>query len=177
MSKLFKKLFLLIFSPHFLAGLRAEEVFAEQALKNSWIVERIPQDRTSFEKYRKSNKSIKRGDYICRNCNNSEIEVKCKKQYGANDNRYYLLEYSHIKRHREMQSMTNTNVVFAFYQRDGANCLQDTLRMVDLDFLLQTNDYKAGRLYDKRTKCLRVPLKYTRPNFKVLSIIKSRRAN
>jgi len=65
----------------------------------------------------------------------------------------------------------------AFYQRDGSNCLQDTLRMVDLGFLLQTYDYKAGRLYDKRTKCLRVPFKYTRPNFKVLSIIKSRRAN
>ncbi|WP_089726044.1 hypothetical protein [Candidatus Thiosymbion oneisti] len=72
MFKLFKRLFLLIFSPHFFAGLKAEEVFEKQALENSWIVEKIPQDQTSFEKYRKSDKSIKRGDYICRNCNNSE---------------------------------------------------------------------------------------------------------
>ena len=50
MSKLFRRLFLLISFPHFLAGLRAEEVFEKQALENSWIVERIPQDRMSFKK-------------------------------------------------------------------------------------------------------------------------------
>lgn len=170
----FRRLFLLIFSPHFYAGLKAEEIFRKQALENSWIVERIPQDRASFEKYKKNEKSIKRGDYICRNCNNAEIEVKCKKQYGLHENRFYLVEYSHIKRHREMQKMTNANVVFAFYQRKGTGFSRDTLRMVDLGFLLQTNDYKAGKLYDKRTKCLKVPLKYTRPNFEVLDILKSR---
>jgi len=167
-----KRLFLLIFYPHFLAGLKAEEAFAKQAWENSWIVERIPQDRASFEKYKLGNKFVKRGDYICRNCNNAEIEVKCKKQYGANDNKYYLLEYRQIKRHREMQAITNANVIFAFYQRNGADFLQNTLRMVDLDFLRRTKDYKSGKLYDKRTKCIRVPLKYTRPNFEVLELFR-----
>lgn len=177
MFELIKRLFLLIFSPHFLAGLKAEEIFEKQALENSWIVEKIPQDQATFGKYKIGNKPVKRGDYICRNCDNAEVEVKCKKQYGANGSKYYLLEYSHIKRHQEMQNITNSNIVFAFYQRNGADVFQDTLRMVDLGFLLQANDYKSGKLYDKRIKCIKVPLKYTRPNFEVLGILKSRSPN
>ena len=177
MSSLFlikkiKMLWMDIFRPQFSAGQKAEYIFEKQALTNKWIVEKISQDKESFNKYREvANSYVKRGDYICRNCNNIEVEVKCKSLYGKHNEKYYLLEYSHIKRHKAMSTLTNSKIVFAFYERNGSKVFEDTLRMIDLDFLLETSDYKRGKLYDEKNKCIKVPLKFTQPNFKVFDIL------
>jgi hypothetical protein len=83
----------------------------------------------------------------------------------------FLLEYSHIKRHMEMNKLTNSKTVFAFFERSSSKVIEDSLRMVDLDFLLSTYDYKNGRLYNSKIKCVEIPFKYTQPGFKVLSLL------
>ena len=176
-SGIMKRLFDAVFRPHYYAGARAEEIFEQQAEAARWIMERISQEKKTIMKYKGvARSSVKRGDFICRNCCNAEIEVKCKTKYSSrNEGIYYLLEYSHIKRHGRMkEEITNTPVVFAFYERKGRSVLKDTLRMIDLDFLLGTPDYKKGDLYDKRIKCIKIPFRYTREGFQVLDILSRR---
>src|SRR4051794_4961788 len=66
------------FHPHLAAGARAEFHFAALAEQKRWVLERVDQRRGGLAKYRAvAGRSVKRGDYICRNCNNAEIELKC----------------------------------------------------------------------------------------------------
>jgi hypothetical protein len=159
--------------PQLAAGTRAEWHFAALARQKRWIIERVDQRSATMAQYRThAERSVKRGDWICRNCgtySNVEIELKCKTLYR--DESCYFIEYSEIMRLKEMQRITGAPVVFALMERAGSGVRPGSLRMVLLDFLLQTHDYYAGRLYDERSKCVRVPLKYTRPGFEVLRIL------
>lgn len=173
-----KRLFDYVFRPHYYAGTRAEEVFVQQAHEAKWPMERISQEKETMRTYKDvAGSSVKRGDFICRNCHNAEIEVKCKTKYSSRDvGDYYMIGYSHIKRHKRMKDkVTNSPVVFAFYERKGRSVLMDTLRMIDLNFLLGLQDYKSGKLYDDRTKCIKVPFRYTREKFEVLDILSRKR--
>ena len=173
-----KRLFDYVFRPQYYAGTRAEEIFMQQAHEARWPMERISQEKETMGIYKDvAGASVKRGDFICRNCGHAEIEVKCKTKYSSrNVGDYYMIEYSHIKRHQRMKDeITSAPVVFAFYERKGRSVLMDTLRMIDLSFLLGSRDYKNGRLYDKRTKCIMVPFRYTRERFEVLDILSKKR--
>lgn len=158
-----------LFNPALAAGARAEWHFSTLARQRRWAVERVDQSRAGISQYRAvAGRSVKRGDYICRNCGNAEIELKCKTLYG--DGSYYI-EYGEMMRLKEMQRITGAPIVFALMERVGSGVRPGSLRMFHLDFLLQTHDYRAGRLYDERTRCVRVPLKYTRPGFEVLRML------
>ena len=173
-----KRLFDYVFRPHYYAGARAEEIFMQQAHEAKWTMERISQEKETMGTYKDvAGTSVKRGDFICRNCGHAEIEVKCKTRYFSKDagDYYYLIGYGHIKRHQRMKDkITGAPVVFAFYERKGRSVLMDTLRMIDLSFLLESRDYKNGILYDKKTKCIKIPFRYTREGFKVLDILSGR---
>jgi len=159
-----------LFQPALAAGTRAEWHFSWLAEQKGWILERVDQTRAGMSRYRAAaGRSVKRGDYICRNCGNAEIELKCKTLYHDHD--CYFIEYREIMRLQEMQRITGAPVVFALMERAGSGVRPGSLRMVKLDFLLDTHDYRAGRLYVPSTKCVRVPLKYTRPGFEVLRIM------
>jgi hypothetical protein len=162
-----------LFRPALAAGTRAEWHFAALARQKRWMIERVDQSPATMAQYRThAERSVKRGDWICRNCGDYgsvEIELKCKTLYR--DESCYLIEYSEIMRLKEMQRITGTPVVFALMERVGSGVRPGSLRMVLLDFLLQTHEYRAGRLYDERNKCVRVPLKYTRSGFEVLRIL------
>ena len=160
------------FNPAIVAGLKAEEIFQDMAEGKGWILEVINQDRDSFDKYQKhSDASIKRGDFLCRNCANAEIEVKCKQIYEHRGEPCYLLEYSHVKRHEAMQALTKSPVVFAVFERDGSRVVWKHLRMFTLDYILQTPEYRRGELYDRKNKCIRIPFRYARPGFRVLQLL------
>src|SRR5215210_1655064 len=142
------------FHPALAAGTRAELHFVALAEQKRWVLERVDQSRGGLAKYRAvADRSVKRGDYICRNCNNAEIELKCKSRY-RDDNCFYI-EYREIKRLQEMQRITGSRVVFALMEREGSGVRHGSLRMFLLDFLMSTPDHRAGRLYDNKTKCLR----------------------
>ena len=162
------------------AGAEAEEIFERQARAETppWPMERISQDKEGISAYKDvAGGSVKRGDFICRRGCHAEVEVKCKTKYGHSGDYYYLLEYSEIMRHERMKGVTNAPVVFAFYEREGRSVLVDTLRMIDLDFLRGSQDYKEGKLYVEKTKCIKVPFRYTREGFEVLDILSKRRSN
>ena len=167
-----------VFRPHYYAGSVAEDVFERQALdaRPPWVVERIPQSKEAMQRYRVvAGRSVKRADFIVRNCRGAEVEVKCKTRYTRGGDEHYLLTYSELKRHEAMRdSVTHAPVVFAFYERDGRRVLSETLRMVDLAFLLQTSDYRSGKLYVPQKRSLMVPFRYMRPGFKVLEILSRR---
>jgi hypothetical protein len=159
-----------LFQPALVAGIRAEWHFSALAEQKRWVLERVDQSRGGLAKYRAlAGRSVKRGDYICRNCGNAEIELKCKSLYRGDD--CYYIEYSEIKRLQEMQRITGAPVVFALMERVGSGVRPGSLRMCQLDFLMQTQDYRHRRLYDAATKCIRVPLKYTLPGFQVLRMM------
>lgn len=176
--KAVKRLVDAVFRPHYYAGAVAEDVFERQALdaRPPWVVERIPQSREAMQRYRAAAcRSVKRADFIVRNCGGAEVDVKCKTRYTRNGDEYYFLTYSEVKRHEAMRdSITHAAVVFAFYERDGRRVLPETLRMVDLAFLFRTPDYRSGRLYAPQQKALIVPFGYTRPGFEVLEILSRR---
>ncbi len=156
-----------LYRPALAAGTRAEWHFAALARQKRWVLERVDQSREGMAQYRAvAERSVKRGDFICRNCSNAEIELKCKSTYR--DGCYYI-QYSEIKRLEEMQRITGCPIVFALMERKGSDVLPGSLRMFMLDYLLSRRDY--GSLYDSATKCVRVPLRYTRPGFEVLRIM------
>lgn len=167
-----------LFRPHYYAGSVAEDVFERQAFdaRPPWVVERIPQSKEAMQRYRAAaGRSVKRADFIVRNCGGAEVEVKCKTRYIRGRDEYYLLTYSEVKRHEAMRdSITHAAVVFAFYERAGRRVLPETLRMVDLAFLFRTSDYRAGNLYLRQQKALMLPFRYMRPGFEVLEILSRR---
>jgi hypothetical protein len=145
-----------LFNPHFAAGRKAEQLFEELAHQSGWIVERIPQDRESFDKYAQSSaRSIKRGDFIIRNARNTEVEVKCFSRFDWNAPGY-LLRYSHVKRHEEMQHLTESSVVFAIFERRGRHPVRGSLRMIPLSDLLGRRSPEIQ--YLPKQKCLHIPL-------------------
>lgn len=160
------------YEPQIVAGLRAEFHFDVLARQRRWALERVAQSRESMAKYRGvTSDRVKRGDFICRNCQNVEIELKCKTLYRDGAEPFYYVDYSEIKGLRAMQEITATPVVLAFMERDGSDVRRGSLRMAKLDFVLDTHDYRRGLLYNARNRCVRVPVKYTRPGFEVLRMM------
>jgi hypothetical protein len=156
-----------LFNPHFAAGRKAEQLFEELAHQNGWIVEKIPQDRNSFDKYaQNSARGIKRGDFIIRNARNTEVEVKCFSRFDRNAPGY-LLKYSHVKRHEEMQHLTESSVVFAIFERRGRHPVPGSLRMIPLSDLLGRRNPEIQ--YLPKQKCLHIPFDRMYRGFDLLS--------
>ena len=146
-----------IFKPHFLAGERAEQHFEQLSGSRGYVLEKIPQDKKNFGKYANNSQNhIKRGDFLVRNLKNLEVEVKCftKRKYPATE--CFVIAYSHIKRHEEMVNLTGEPVVFAIFERNGRDIVENSLRMIPLREL--TGQRRNGIFYDKRIKCVCIPL-------------------
>lgn len=157
--------------PRFAAGRKAEELFAQLAYDNGWTVEKISQDRSSFDKYAmNSARGIKRGDYIIRNLRNTEVEVKCfsRSRWRSPG---YLLKYSQVKRHEGMQQMTESPVVFAIFERRGRNPVAESLRMIPLSAL--TGRRSREITYVKKSKSLHIPLTSMVPGFELLRSLRA----
>ncbi len=153
----------------FAAGLRAEKLFEKQAADNGWIIEKINQDKKSFEAYKNvASTSVKRADYICVNLPEKvDIEVKCFTPCGNNDAKYFFLHYSHYKRHQiTTEEITKSRILFAFYQRLGSNAISDSLCMIDIKDIPKVSEY------DENRKGWKIPLKATKPSFEKLQEIK-----
>jgi hypothetical protein len=65
------------------AGLKAQDLFKQQAIERRFIVEPLSQDQESFRTYFQNANylPIKRGDFLIRNVNNIEVDVKCRTFY------------------------------------------------------------------------------------------------
>jgi hypothetical protein len=115
---------------------KAENKFIELANLSGWIVEKLPQDQENFEQYwRICERKVKRGDFICRNRGNIEIEVKCLTLYP--DNKFIKCFYIGIEECEKllnMQDVTKTNIYFAFFEKNRNNEIANSpLRMISLN--------------------------------------------
>lgn len=160
-----------LFYPRFAAGRDAELLFEQLARERGWVIEKIPQDRAGFSKYAANSQGrIKRGDYIVRNLRNTEIEVKCfSRPRGRTAG--YLLHWSHVKRHEEMQNMTESPVVFAIFERRGRHAVPESLRMIPLSEL--TRGRSRAIAYIKKLKSLHIPLDSMYPGFEFLDRLRA----
>ena len=143
-----------MFKPHFFAGERAEQHFQQLSELKGYVLEKIPQDKAIFGKYASNSQNrIKRGNFLVRNLKHLEIEVKCltKRKYRATE--CYAVGYSHIERHEEMMSLTGEPVVFAIFERNDRDVVENSLKMIPLKELTER---RKGRNFLRQTNQMRV---------------------
>jgi len=141
----------------FRAGIQAQELFKEQAIKAGYILEELNQDQKSFVAYTKNSKniSIKRGDFLIRNFGNIEIDVKCR---GFKQQRkYFDFKCEDVTKHLNMQKFTNTPILIAVYENSNNRPLEDKVYLFPIERLdnnlsIKTN-YRQG-IGD----CFKVPI-------------------
>ena len=152
----------------FKAGLKAQELFKRQAKAEKLILEELFQDEHSFKQYLINDeyKPIKRGDFLVRNYKNIEIDVKCRSFYkNLNNEIVFNFKCDDIIRHLNMQEMTNTPILIAVYERDGANVVKSVpyfFSISKLDF----NSLKKVNVKSENTgKCYQIPVRITNQSF------------
>ena len=151
-----------IFQPKFFAGIEAELEFEELSVNNGYIVEKIPQDKKSFQKYlqalglnSENFKYIKRGDYLVRKPANLEVEVKCfTAQTDKYGNRYYTIKYREVKGLEALMEHTKTSICFAIFERNGRTFIPTSLGMISLKDVINKRN---GITYEKTIKSMKIP--------------------
>lgn len=152
----------------FRAGIKAQKLFKSQAIGHGLMIEELSQDIDSFKAYTSSaDVLIKRGDFLLRNVRNIEIETKCFTFYS--DSCFYI-EYTDVKRHENMQNYSGSPVVLAIYQRDGDSPVPDSLRMINIQTILDENNKSVK--YDAIKKCFIVPLDLARQGFSLIDEVR-----
>lgn len=164
---------------HLEAGNTAEKFFQSHARAEGFYMEPLVQDKESYEEGWKKilpNKvAIKRGDYICRNCRNIEIEVKCLTPQFLNGRKYYRLAYNDLKRHRVMEKESQTPVVLALYEQKDFAHIKNSIRMIKLSDLFKGEHVDAGlqdHFYDSSRKITTIWVDKLVPDFDLLRKIK-----
>jgi hypothetical protein len=153
--------------PKFRAGMKAEKLFREQAIKHGLMLEKLSQDYDSFKAYKSgADVPIKRGDYLVRNAGNMEIEIKCFTFYKIDNKECFYIDYHTFKKHQNMESFTKCPVVFVIYHRDGDSPVKDSLCMIALDIICQENNKAIS--WDDKLKCFIVPISLTTKGFELI---------
>lgn len=167
------------------AGIKAQELFKKQALKEEYILEELNQDSDSFKNYtgiKKEYLQIKRGDFLIRNVKNIEVDVKCRSFYTPVNSSFNCFDFNaeHLQRHLNMQKFTKTPIVIAVYERKkGSDSpVPDSLRMIDISHLNElvdtlklkkkTKENKKGEKYE----VYQIPVRNTAPKFKLIEQLK-----
>lgn len=152
----------------FRAGVKAQKLFKSQAIDHGLMIEELSQDIDSFKAYTSSaDVLIKRGDFLLRNVRNIEIETKCFTFY--NDSFY--IEYTDVKRHNNMQNYSGSPVVLAIYERNGDAPIPGSLKMINIQTILEKKN-KSSIKYDDKSKCLIVPLALTKQGFSLIDEVR-----
>jgi hypothetical protein len=147
------------------AGIRAQELFKDQALAFGLILEELNQDQKSFKLYTSNAKklAIKRGDFLVRNYANIEIDVKCRGFRKNNGETCFDFKCEDADKHFNMQTFTKTPILIAVYEN-----INNKPRDTDVYFF-SINDLKNSQLETHYRsdvgKCYRVPLHFTTKGF------------
>lgn len=148
-------------------GLLAEKIFKNQAIQKKFIVEKIPQDVDSFSNYNILDSfTIKRADFVIKNCRCIEVDVKCLSFYKSGHIEYFYLRYSEIMKLERMNSIIEMNTILAIFDQNTVKNETCSLYMIELKTILKENNKSV--IYDKATKCFKVPLYLTTDGFDLL---------
>jgi len=160
------------FTARFAAGERAEQIFKKLCKEGGYVIEEISQDKESYEQYAVATDYAKRGDYLFVKTN-VEVDVKCLTKYGRRG--YQCLSWDQIKRHKKMESFANRQVIFAIFERRGRRVIEESLRMVPLEELLEVRKRKPGVFYDEEKRILKIPVDTMYPGFELLKKLEAQR--
>lgn len=155
----------------FRAGLKAQEIFKKQAKKEKLMLEELFQDESSFQQYLINEEyfAIKRGDFLIRNYGNIEVDIKCRGFYEDKKGiKVFNFKCDDVERHLNMQSLTNTPVLIAVYERNGDKVMDGTPYFLSIE---NTDFSKFNKIYipsESTGFCYQIPLKYTIQNFEFI---------
>jgi len=140
-------------------GLLGQQYFVEMMHKNKVVCEQIDQNPESLKQYIEiaNGEYIKRGDYILRNVNNIEVEVKVRTFYGRDQNRYFTIDYSELKSLERMQKILNNEILFCVFQKVDKVIIKDTIYSIAINKLVDLNREKLTKYYEK-DKYLGIPV-------------------
>ncbi len=163
--------------PWFQAGIRAQRLFGEMASANGFMIEQLNQDQNSFKSYTdNSDQPIKRGDYLVRNASGVEVEVKCKELAKYDGSPCFWMNYSDVRMHHNMMSLTSTPVLIAFFNRCDDQPDSDSLCMIEVDKILAEKGKNVS--YVEKTKlgkpALTIPAHLTVAGFELLARYRSK---
>ena len=161
----------------FRAGLKAQEKFKEQAKSEGLILEEINQDKDSFSQYSVV-KPVKRGDFLIRNRNNIEVEVKCRSFRKINDKLVFHFKCIDVERHLNMQNQTNIPVLIAVYKRNGEDVEDGIPYFISIDEIIsnKTSLDTVNEAKENTGICYRIPLSMTSQSFNYIEEINGQKA-
>lgn len=152
----------------FRAGVKAQELFKKQAKKEKLMLEELFQDESSFKQYLITDEflAIKRGDFLVRNYGNIEIDIKCRSFYkDSQKKKVFNFKCDDVLRHLNMQTLTNTPIIIAVYQRKGDEVIEETPYF----FSISNTDFsRFNKIYVKSENtgyCYQIPIRNTKQNF------------
>lgn len=132
------------------------------------MLEELFQDESSFQQYLIKDEyfAIKRGDFLVRNYGNVEIDIKCRGFYKDNiGNIVFNFKCYDVERHLNMQSLTNTPIFIAVYERKGDKVIE----VNPYFFSIENTEFSAlNKIYIKAENtgyCYQIPLKNTTQDF------------
>lgn len=150
------------------AGIKAQELFKKQAKKEKLVLEELFQDESSFQQYLITEEyfAIKRGDFLVRNFGNIEIDIKCRGFYeNKQKDIVFNFKCEDVERHLNMETLTNTPIFIAVYQRKGDEVIQETPYF----FSISGTDFSQfDKVYVRAENtgyCYQIPLSRTNQNF------------
>lgn len=150
------------------AGLKAQEYFKIQAKEEGLILEELNQDKESFQQYLVSDKyiEIKRGDFLVRNYENLEVDVKCRSfRYLSDGELSFRFSCKDVEKHFNMQEYTQTPIIIAVYQRNGDNFKKGIPFFISIDRIKELSSSLEKVLVKNVGKCYEIPLKLTVQSF------------
>ena len=167
----------------FRAGIRAQELFKRHAKSNGLILEEINQDIESFGQYFVEMpvkiEKIKRGDFLIRNRNNIEVDVKCRTFYEVENDIVFNFKCLDIEKHLNMQKLTNTPVLIAVYERNGEYIEDDIPFFISIDIIKShENSLNKIHVHEENTGwCYQIPLTLTSQTFKYIENFNRKKTN
>lgn len=152
----------------FRAGIKAQELFKQQAKNRNLILEELFQDQESFKSYTDTAKEIqiKRGDFLIRNIMNLEIDVKYRNFYECNGQIVFNFKVHDYYKHKNMMEFTKTPIIIAVYKNINNNPDPESLRMFEIDWI-KKNNFEIIEV-SKAGKCFQIPVEKTYADFELI---------
>lgn len=155
------------------AGIKAQELFKQQASNKGYILEILNQDQDSFKSYTSAAKNvrIKRGDFLIRNVRNIEIDVKCRTFYHNNGEIKFNFKIQHYYHHLNMITFTNTPILIAVYENVQNEPDPKQLYMFEISEIGKNTLEKV--MIEDTGMCFRIPLSLTVKGFDLIEQYKN----
>lgn len=152
---------------NFRLGIRAEDLFKEQAIEKKFIVTDINQSLEDFVQYRTLNKWVKRSDFLIRNAN-LEVEVKCRTIKNDKDNKefFYFPVYD-VEKHLNWMEFSYMPIIVAVYARKENSPDPEKLFMIEIQKIQEhSKNLAVNSTFD--FPHYQIPLSLTEPGFTLI---------